>query len=192
MNRIRRISTIRDEVLEDRGRRPSEPLIRVAVAAAVGNPWFASSVEDFAADVRKICPPLAQEMMRRGLDALGQPVEAFGKAVVVGLGGETEHGDALVHNPFFSDVVRLGAGGTSVIASTESRGPAGTAVAVPLCHVTAAGTRSHYQGMTVRVADAPEPDEILVVVALSSAARPAARIGDRRTDPPFDPTPWRP
>lgn len=192
MTTPRLIGVTREEVFSDAGRSDGRSFVRVAAAAAVANPWVGRDVDDLTTDVRAFAPPLAQTMMRRALDALGGPVEAFGKAVVVGLAGETEHGDALVHNPFFSNVVRLGAAGTSVISSTETRGPAGTTVAVPLCHVTAASTRSHYQGMAVRVSDAPHDDEILVVVALASGGRLHARIGDRTTDPDFDPTPWRP
>jgi hypothetical protein len=193
MSTVRALHLVREEIFSDGGRAADTPLMRVAVAAVVSNPWVGRWVEDFSPEVRTLCPPLAQAMMRRALGALGgTPIEAFGKAVVVGTGGEVEHGDALVHTPFFSDVVRLGVRGTSVIASTETRGPTGTAVAVPLCHVTAASTRSHYQAMTVRVADAPAPDEVLVVVALATGGRLHARIGDRRTDPPFDATPWAP
>lgn len=192
MTTPRVICVTREEVLSDAGRSTEQALVRVAVAAAIRNPWVGRDVDDLTTEVRVLAPPLAQTMMRRALYALGGPVEAFGKAVVVGLAGETEHGDALVHNPFFSNVVRLGAAGTSVIASTETRGPAGTSLAVPLCHVTAASTRSHYQGMAVRVPDAPHDDEILVVVALAGGGRLHSRIGDRTTDPDFDPTPWRP
>lgn len=169
-----------------------EPRRRVAVAAIVQNPWIGRGVvADLQPQVRRLCPPLGRELMQRTLVAhAGGPIEAFGKAVVVGATGEPEHGAALIHTPFLSDVIRHAVGGTSVISSTEAHGYGDTAIAVPLCHVTSANTRSHYQGFEIAVPGAPAPDEIVVVIATSSGRRIRARIGDRTTDPRFDPSPW--
>jgi hypothetical protein len=191
---VRRYHTLVEDTLTEGGVSLSRPVRRVAVAAIVANPWAGQPhVEDLSGFVHEACPALSRAIMARILPLYtgDDHVEAFGKAVVVGLGGEVEHGAALIHNPFFSDTVRDNVGGTSVIASTEARGQAGTTVHVPLCHVTAASTRTHYQGFAVTVPDGPHPDEIVVIVATSSGGRPLPRIGDRRTDPPFDPTPWR-
>ncbi|WP_200938278.1 amino acid synthesis family protein [Aeromicrobium sp. Root472D3] len=191
---MRQFHTLVEETVTEGGVTLPRVVRRVVVAAVVTNPWAGRAhVDDLSTFVRQSCPALARDVMARILPhhAGDDRVEAFGKAVVVGLAGEVEHGAALVHNPFFSDVVRSAVAGTSVIASTEARGEAGTTVHVPLCHVTSASTRSHYQGCAVSVPDAPHPDEIVVVVATSSAGRPMPRIGDRLTDPPFDPTPWR-
>lgn len=191
---IRRIHTLVEDVFTEDAVTLDQPVRRVAAVAIVTNPWIGQPhVEDLAPVVQQNCPALSHALMARILPHYtgDDRVEAFGKAVLVGLAGEIEHGAALVHNPFFSDVVRDNVAGTSVIASTEARGEAGTTVHVPLCHVTAASTRTHYQGFAVTVPDGPHPDEIAIIVGTSSAGRPLPRIGDRRTDPPFDPSPWR-
>lgn len=191
---IRRLHTLVEDTMTENGTALPRAVRRVAAVAIVANPWAGGPhAGDLGTFVQESCPALAQALMSRILPfyAGGDQVEAFGKAVIVGLAGEVEHGAALVHNPFFSDVVRDNVAGTSVITSTEARGAPGTTVHVPLCHITAATTRSHYQGFAVTAPDAPHADEIAVVVATASAGRPLARIGDRRTDPPFDPTPWR-
>ena len=40
--------------------------------------------------------------------------------------------------------------------------------------------RSHYDTMTVRVPDAPGPDEVVVVVAAANRGRPNFRLGGLR------------
>ena len=109
-------------------------------------------------------------------------IEAFGKAALVGTDGEIEHGAALIHTPWFGDVVRQALDGTSIIVFSDARGPAGTSLVVPVWHKTAAATRSHYQTVEVRVPDAPRPDELVLVCAAATGGRPLARIGDRTTD----------
>ena len=53
----------------------------------------------------------------------------------------------------------------------------GAAVDVPLGHKDAAYVRSHFDGMTVAVPDAPRRDEIVVVVVVTDSGRPLPRIG---------------
>jgi hypothetical protein len=48
---------------------------------------------------------------------------------------------------------------------------------VPLGHKDAAYVRSHFDGMEVRVNDAPRANEILVAVAVADSGRPLPRVG---------------
>ncbi|MFI6251327.1 amino acid synthesis family protein [Streptomyces sp. NPDC051016] len=186
MTNIRKVVTVVDEVLLELGRPVAAPVRRVAVAAVIRNPWAGRGfVADLQPEVEAVAPELAQILTGRLIAELGgaDRVEAFGKAAVVGLDGEVEHGGALIHTPYFGNVLRELTEGTSIIVFNDDRLPAGEPLTVPLWHKTAAATRSHYQTVQIRVPDAPRPDEIVVIAAAASGARPNARIGDRRTDP---------
>jgi hypothetical protein len=151
----------------------------------IANPWAGlGRVDDLQADVERIAPIVAVALTDRLADVLGGAghIEAFGKAAIVGTEGEIEHGAALVHTPWFGDVVRQALDGTSIIVFSDTRGPAGTALVVPVWHKTAAATRSHYQTVEIRIPDAPRPGEIVLVCAAATGGRPQARIGDRTTD----------
>ena len=53
---------------------------------------------------------------------------------------------------------------------------------MPLGHKDAAFVRSHFDGMEVRVADAPRADEIVVAVAVTDSGRPLPRVGGLTKD----------
>ena len=182
---IRRLVTLVEEIDAEPGAGPNEPVRRAATAAVIANPWAGRGrVDDLQAEVERIAPPVAVALTDRLRDALGGAggIEAFGKAAIVGTDGEIEHGAALIHTPWFGDVVRQALEGTSIIVFSDTRGPAGTALVVPVWHKTAAATRSHYQTVEIRIADAPRPGEIVLVCAAATGGRPQARIGDRTTD----------
>jgi hypothetical protein len=182
---IRRIVTVVEEISAEPGAGANEPVRRAAAAAVIENPWTGRGrVDDLGAEVERIAPAVAVALTDRLAEALGgaDQIEAFGKAAIVGTDGEIEHGAALIHTPWFGDVVRQALDGTSIIVFSDTRGPAGTALVVPVWHKTAAATRSHYQTVEIRIADAPRPGEIVLVCAAATGGRPQARIGDRTTD----------
>jgi hypothetical protein len=182
---IRRIVTLVEEISAEPGAGPNEPVRRAAAAAVIQNPWAGRGrVDDLTAEVERIAPAIAVALTDRLAEALGgaDEIEAFGKAAIVGTDGEIEHGAALIHTPWFGDVVRQALDGTSIIVFSDTRGSAGTALVVPVWHKTAAATRSHYQTVEIRIADAPRPGEIVLVCAAATGGRPQARIGDRTTD----------
>jgi hypothetical protein len=185
---IRKIVATCEDVLAEGGCPVDFGLRRAAVGAVVANPWVGRYVEDLSREVEALAPVLARELSDRLLACLGgaDAIEAFGKAALVGLDGETEHGAALIHTPHLGDRVRQAVEGTSIIAFSELRASAGTSLVIPMWHKTEAATRSHYQAIEIRVADAPRADEILVALAASTGPRPFARIGDRRSDPQLD------
>ena len=53
---------------------------------------------------------------------------------------------------------------------------------IPLGHKDAAYVRSHFDGMEVRIADAPRADEIVVAIAVTDSGRPHARVGGLRKE----------
>lgn len=184
--RLRKVVTVADELLLELGRPVAAPVRRVAAAAVISNPWTGDGfVADLGPEVERIAPGLARLLTDRISEALGgvDRIESFGKAAIVGLDGEIEHGGALIHTPFFGNVFRELTEGTSIIVFSDDRLPAGEPLTVPLWHKTAAATRSHYQTCQIRIPDAPRPDEIVVIAAGASGPRPNARIGDRATDP---------
>jgi hypothetical protein len=183
---IRKIVYYQEEVLLENGSQPAVPAVRASVAAVVANPWVGTSPDtDLSPATERLAPQLAQALTERLLEGLGgaERIEAFGKAAIVGTDGEIEHAGALIHTPYFGNLVREFLEGTSIICFADDRADAGQPLVVPLWHKTHAATRSHYQTVTTRVSDGPRADEIVVVVAASTGPRPHPRIGDRATDP---------
>lgn len=160
-------------------------ITRASVTAVIANPWLGTGTShDLAERAEYIAPLLAKLLSDRLLEALGGPerVEAFGKAAFVGLDGELEHAGALIHTPYFGNLLREALGGTSIICFVDGRAIPGELFRVPMWHKTAAATRSHYQTLELALPDAPHAGEIAVIAAASTGPRPHARIGDRTTD----------
>ncbi|MFI7704084.1 amino acid synthesis family protein [Nonomuraea sp. NPDC049480] len=184
--RIRKIVTFMEDLEVELGRPVNGPVRRAAAAAVLTNPWAGRGyAPDLQPEVLQLAPKLATALSGRLIDALGgrEAVEAFGKAAIVGLDGEIEHGAALIHTPYFGNLFRELVDGSSIIVFSDDRLQAGEPLTVPMWHKVEAATRSHYQTISVRVAEAPRPDEIVIVAAASSGGRPNARIGDRTSDP---------
>ena len=161
---------------------------RAAAIAVIRNPWTGTGTDhDLAPEGERIAPVLAKLLTDRLLDALGgaEAVAAFGKAALVGTHGELEHAAALIHTPYFGNLVREALEGTSILCFADGRAEPGELLRVPLWHKTAAATRDYYQTLDVALPDAPHADEIVVVAAASTGPRPHARIGDRATDRPI-------
>ncbi|MCI1262801.1 MAG: amino acid synthesis family protein [Tetrasphaera jenkinsii] len=183
---VRRLVVGIEEVVSENGAAPAVPARQAYAAAVIANPWLGTdAAADLSEAVVAIAPTLAQLLTDRLNAALGGPgaVEAFGKAAIVGSAGELEHAAALIHTPYFGNLMREFLGGESIICFADTRADAGARLTVPMWHKTAAATRSHYQTITARVSDAPRAGEILVIAAASTGPRPHPRIGDRSTDP---------
>ncbi len=183
---IRRFATVTEDIATELGTPVRTPVRKVAVAAVITNPWAGQGlVLDLDEAVVRTAPVLAHELAARLVRALGGTdcVEAFGKAAIVGIGGEIEHAGALIHTPYFGNLFREITEGSSIIVFSDDRMEAGSSITVPMWHKLEAATRSHYQTVAVRVPDAPRADEIVVIAAGSTGGRPNARIGDRTSDP---------
>lgn len=183
---LRKVVTAVEETRAEGGLAVGTGLRQASCVALIANPWLGTpATADLQAETERIAPILAKLLSDRLAAALGgvSTVEAFGKAAVVGLDGELEHAAALIHTPFFGNLLREFLAGASIICFSDTRSEAGGSLRVPLWHKTHAATRSHYQSLEVNLPDAPHAGEIAVIAAASSGSRPHPRIGDRSTDP---------
>jgi len=112
----------------------------------------------------------------------GEKILAYGKAAMVGLNGEIEHASAFIHTLRFGNKFRDAVGGTSYLSFTNTRGPAGAKISIPMMHKTDAGLRPFYLTHEFTIHDAPNEDEIVVAIGGAPTGRAHARTGDRYQD----------
>lgn len=177
---VRKVYVVVEEIRSEGGR-SVEPPVRVSAAGAVvANPLAGRFVEDLADLADAYCEPLGRLLSEEALAALGSgEVEAYGKGALVGLGGEVEHGSAIIHNLRFGNLVREPVDGSSLLPAAEKCGAAGATLDLALKHKADHTVRSHHQTFEVRIPDAPRDDEIVVWVAFATSGRPHSRL------PPF-------
>lgn len=181
---LRKIITFVDEVHTEAGRPVGPPIRRAAAVAVISNP-FAGRYEDDLSDLIEIGEEMGDLLGRHALQALGisgDAVEGYGKAAAVGEDGELEHAAAVLHPRLGEPLRKLLGKAPALIPSAKKRGGPGAPLEIPLGHKAAAYVRSHFDGMEVRVPDAPRSGEVLVAVALTSGGRPLPRVGGLTKD----------
>jgi hypothetical protein len=147
--------------------------------AVIANPFAARYQEDLT-ELMDIGEELGGLLGERCVQALGiQPAQAesYGKAAIVGEGGELEHAAAILHPKLGAPLRKAVERGAALVPSAKKMGTLGTAIDVPLGHKDAAYVRSHFDAVEARVCDAPRPNEIVVAVAVTDSGRPLARVG---------------
>ena len=183
---IRKFVTFDEEILIEGFKKADRPWRLFAVAAVVKNPWAGRFVEDLKPEIYAYGPVLGQQLTERmislALAGNGDAIEAYGKAAVVGLDGEIEHGSALIHTLRFGNFYREAVSATSYLSFTNTRGGANSPISIPLMDKNDAGRRSHYLTIQFAIPDAPRSDEVLVVLGAATGGRPHHRIGDRYRD----------
>ena len=182
--KIRKIAVFLEEVHSEMGRAIHPPTRRAAAVAVIENPFAGKYVEDLS-DLMTIGEELGGLLTQRAVDALGIPgptAESYGKAAVVGENGELEHAAAILHPKLGTPVRKVLGKGAALIPSSKKRGGLGTVLDIPLGHKDAAFVRSHFDGMEVRLNDAPRDNEIMVAIAVTDSGRPLARVGGLTKD----------
>ncbi|HEV6964236.1 MULTISPECIES: amino acid synthesis family protein [Roseateles] len=153
------------------------PLRKIVIAAAIHNPYAGRFEQDLSRFIEP-SPQLGLEFGRRIREAAAdQTIESYGKACLVGIDGEYEHGNALLTNPAANPIRDALGGGKSWVPSTGKRGGPGTVIDVPLAHKDALYVRSHYDTVTAMFNDAPNRDELLIIWAFATRGRLNARLG---------------
>ena len=182
--RIRKIATFLEETRTEMGRAVEPPTRRAAAVAVIENPCAGKYVEDLS-ELMTIGEELGELLTQRAVAALAisaARVESYGKAAAVGENGEIEHAAAILHPKLGAPVRKLLGKGAALIPSSKKRGGLGVALDIPLGHKDAAFVRSHFDGMEVRIPDAPRANEIMIAIALTDSGRPLPRVGGLSKD----------
>jgi hypothetical protein len=182
---IRKTVVTTETVYIDGGKAAGTPLVMIAAAAVVKNPWAGRGfVEDLAPEIREMAPVLGE--LLTGLIVKeaggGDRVVAYGKCAVTGLNGELEHASALIHTLHFGNHYRSAVQGKTYLAFNNTRGPANTPILVPMMGTEDEGSREHYLTMQFTINDAPFSDEIVIALGAALGGRPHHRIGNRYLD----------
>jgi hypothetical protein len=176
MVEIRKIITTREMVLSELGVAAPRPVVRAVGMAVIVNPFAGRSVEDLR-QLFEAGAMLGGRLMPDLVRLLDGPAVSYGKGALVGVDGEMEHGGACVH-PMLGKPMRTAiGGGKAVISSNVKVAAAGSTLDVPLGHKDDSWSFPHFDTITVSVADAPRPNEILVVIAIADGGRLRNRCG---------------
>ncbi|HTC42060.1 MAG TPA: amino acid synthesis family protein [Candidatus Acidoferrales bacterium] len=183
-SKIRKIVVFLEETHTEMGQPVQPPTRRAAAAAVIENPFAGRYVQDLT-ELTEIGEELGALLTERAVAALGIPgqsAESYGKAAAVGENGELEHAAAILHPKLGTPVRKVLGKGAALIPSCKKRGGPGVALDIPLGHKDAAFVRSHFDGMEIRVNDAPRSNEILVAIAVTDSGRPLPRVGGLTKD----------
>ena len=182
--RIRKIVTVVEETRQELDHAVTPPTRRAAAVAIIANPYAGRYVADLSEliDIGEELGGLLSERAVAALGIRGDKVESYGKAAAVGENGELEHAAAILHPKLGAPVRKTLGKGAALIPSSKKRGGLGVALDIPLGHKDAAFVRSHFDGMEVRINDAPRADEIMVAVAVTDSGRPLPRVGGLTKD----------
>jgi hypothetical protein len=176
---IRKIAVWVEETHSEIGKSISPPTRKAVAVAVIKNPFAGAYTEDLT-PLMDIGAELGGLLGDRCVAALGitpAQAESYGKAAMVGEGGELEHAAALLH-PKMGAPLRIAVEkGAALVPSSKKMGGPGQALDVPLGHKDAAYVRSHFDGIEVRMNDAPRAGEILVAIAVTDSGRPLPRVG---------------
>lgn len=174
---IKRILTFFDETRLADGRDVAPPLRKVAAVAIVDNPFAGRFVEDLSS-LTRASDAIGREICAIAVRLLApDPAVSYGKAAIVGTNGEQEHGNAMLTTVFGNVMREEAGGGKAWISSMTKRATPGAMIDIPLAHKDALYVRSHYDGMTLTLPDAPQPNEIAIIAVYATRGRPNHRVG---------------
>ena len=182
---LRKLTKFVDKTFIEGGKKAKEPVLLVSVAAVIENPWAGKDfVEDLKPEILDLAPQLGDLLVPELTKEIGSgdKILAYGKAAMVGLNGEIEHASAFIHTLRFGNKFRDAVGGTSYLSFTNTRGPAGSKISIPMMHKTDSGLRPYYLTHEFTIHDAPFDDEIVIAIGGASSGRAHARTGDRYQD----------
>lgn len=173
---LRKTLIVKETIERDGLGEACNPITRVAAIAVVKNPFAGRHVEDLSA-LFDVGGQLGERLMAEAVRQLSGPPVSYGKAAIVGVAGDLEHGGAMLHPKLGKPMRAAVGGGKALIPSNAKVGAVGVAIDVPLGHKDEAWSFDHFDTLTLSVADAPRPDEIVVCMAVADGGRPLPRVG---------------
>jgi len=175
---VRKTCFLKETLTADEMGRACDPINRVAAMAVVQNPFAGQDRTDLS-DLFEIAVKLGPSLSAELVSMLpGAPV-SYGKAALVGAAGAMEHGAAVLHPRLGAPVRAAIGGGKALMPSNHKVGALGDRIDLPLGHKDDPWSFDSIDTMTLSIADAPRPDELVLCIALSDGTRVHPRVGSR-------------
>jgi hypothetical protein len=172
---LRKTMFVVEDTLLDGSSPLAVPVRKVAGLAVLLNPCIRTGSEDLAL-LSQLAPRIGAHLMEEMTARMDGEVVGYGKAAIVGTLGQLEHAAALLHPTLGQPIRAAVGGGAALIPSNAKVACAGASIDVPLGHRNSAWSFGEIDTMTLQVADAPLPHEIVLAIVITSAGRPNARI----------------
>src|SRR5438270_10977734 len=159
---IRKTVTLVEEINNEYGASASPPLRRVAIAAIFENPLAGKPA---GADLKPLIDysvELGASLTRTALATLGasaKELRAYTKAAVVGIGGDLEHGAAMIHPRLGMAMRRAIQRGRVIIPGHAKVGPPGTTIDLIYGPLDEGWDLDAFDSTPVQIDDAPRPHE---------------------------------
>jgi hypothetical protein len=173
--KVRRTFSIVEERAVEAGQIADPPLRKVAAISVLENPYAGRYVADLS-EMIEASRDLGRRMAAQAMAAMA-PYQPQSYGGIVGLAGEQEHANALLTTTFanpFRDAI--GKADAWISSMTKVAAP-GTLIDIPMNCKDDIYVRSHYDGMSLVLPDAPLPDEIAIIFCLANRGRLNARVG---------------
>ena len=174
---VRQILLFDQEIHREGGRQLIAPTRRVAAAAIIHNPFARSPPRDDFSELVDISVRCGEILTQKVMQTLGpvKPV-GYGKAALVGLAGDLEHGAAMIHVRIGLAMRKGAGGGPALIPGNAKVGAAGASIDIIFGGIEDGWNYDAMDSMTIAAPDGPKADEILLAVAFLAGGRPNARI----------------
>ena len=174
---IRKTVTLVEEINSEYGASANPPLRRVAIAAVFKNPLAGKAGTDIQPLI-DYSLELGVTLTKSALATLGaKPADlrSYTKAALVGIGGDLEHGAAMIHPRLGMAMRRTIKRGRVIIPGHAKVGPPGTTVDLLYGPLDEGWDLDAVDSTPVVIHDAPRPDEIVLWVGYGCGPRINAR-----------------
>jgi hypothetical protein len=175
---MRKTVTLVEEIKSEYGTPAREPLRRVAIAAVFTNPLAGAAAGVDLKPLIDYSLDLGAALTAKALATLGaSPValRAYTKAALVGIGGDLEHGAAMIHPQLGMAMRRAIRRGRVIIPGHAKVGPPGTTIDLLYGPIDEGWDLDAFDSTPVLIHDAPRPDEIVLWIGYALGPRVNAR-----------------
>jgi hypothetical protein len=175
---IRKTVTVLEQINAEYGTPAREPLRRVAIAAVFRNPLAGKPAGADLEPLIDLSLELGVSLTKSALATLGvKPAQlrSYTKAALVGVGGDLEHGAAMIHPQLGMAMRRTLKRGRVIIPGHAKVGPPGTTVDLLFGPLDEGWDLDAVDSTPVLIHDAPRPDEIVLWIGYAAGPRVNAR-----------------
>ena len=174
---IRKTVMICETVFAEAGKPAPTPVYRVAAITVFHNPFAGQNYIEDLTPLFAIGAAVGEQMSTDAVAKLGGAPVSYGKAAIIGVAGDFEHGGAILHPRLGKPMRAATDGGKALIPSNVKVAAPGAIIDVPLGHKDDLWSFDHFDTMSICIPDSPRPNEIMMIIAFADGSRVNPRSG---------------